>query len=120
MPKQLAALDGTFRALADATRRAIVERLAAGPASVSELAAPFPHSLPAIHQHLALLEDCGLVASTKAGRVRTCRLETAALDRIVEWVDARRATWERRLDALARDLAGESPPRTRRAREERG
>ena len=97
-------LDGVFRALADPTRRAIVERLARGEASLSELAAPFAVSLPAIHQHLAVLEDAGLVRTSKSGRVRTCRLESSTLQRAERWLAGRRALWERRLDALARHL----------------
>ena len=97
-------LDATFQALADPTRRALVARLAQGPASVSELAQPFPMSLPAIHQHLAVLEGAGLIASQKAGRVRTCRIEPAALSLAERWLTDRRAEWEARLDRLAERL----------------
>ena len=93
-------LDLTFQALADPARRAMVERLARGPASVSELARPLTMSLPAVMQHLAVLEACGLVASRKIGRVRTCRVDAGALSAAESWITARRAEWERRLDRL--------------------
>ena len=93
-------LDLTFQALADPTRRAMVERLSRGPRSVSELARPLAMSLPAVMQHLAVLEGAGLVVSEKLGRVRTCRVETTALAPAQAWIDARRAEWERRLDRL--------------------
>ena len=93
-------LDGLFQALADPTRRAIVERLSRGPASVSDLARPFDMSLPAVVQHLAVLEAAGVVASEKVGRVRTCRIEPAALSRAEQWIHARRTAWEQRLDRL--------------------
>lgn len=93
-------LDRAFQALGDPTRRAIVERLAAGPASVSELAAPLPMSLPAVMLHLKVLEDSGLVASEKKGRVRTCRIQPAALSLAEQWVSERRLMWERSLDRL--------------------
>jgi DNA-binding transcriptional ArsR family regulator len=95
-------LDTVFHALADSTRRAIVERLIAGPASVSELAAPFPVSLSAVAQHLQLLEDSGLVRSHKAGRVRTVTLEPARLAAAERWFASHRARWERRLARGAR------------------
>ncbi|HEY5347752.1 MAG TPA: metalloregulator ArsR/SmtB family transcription factor [Rhizomicrobium sp.] len=95
-----AALDLRFQALSDPTRRAMVERLAAGPASVSTLARPLSMSLPAVVQHLKLLEASGLVRSEKVGRVRTCRLETAALGGAEEWFAHLRAAWESRLDRL--------------------
>ena len=97
-------LDATFQALADPTRRAMVERLTRGPASVSELAAPFEMSLPAVVQHLAVLESCGLVASRKVGRVRTCRIEPAALSLAEQWFNQRRAEWEQRFDRLGEHL----------------
>jgi DNA-binding transcriptional ArsR family regulator len=98
-------LDRLFQALADPTRRAIVDRLSRGPATVSELARPLPMSLPAVVQHLQVLEAGGLVRSVKSGRVRTCRLEPAALRAAERWIAARRATWERRLDRLGAYLA---------------
>src|SRR5919197_6496711 len=93
-------VDRLFHALADPGRRVIVERLSAGPASVSELARPLPMSLPAVTQHLRVLEDSGLVSSEKVGRVRTCRIEPNALRPVERWISERRATWERRLDHL--------------------
>lgn len=89
-----------FQALADPSRRAIVERLCRGPASVSELAAPFSMSLPAVVQHLQVLEASGLVQSEKTGRVRTCRIEPAALRAAETWIHERRTLWEKRLDRL--------------------
>jgi DNA-binding transcriptional ArsR family regulator len=93
-------LERAFTALGDPTRRAIVARLAEGPASVSELAAPLPMSLPAVMLHLKVLEESGLVASEKKGRVRTCRIEPAALSLAEQWVGERRRMWEARLDRL--------------------
>jgi DNA-binding transcriptional ArsR family regulator len=98
-------VDAVFDALADATRRRMVERLSRGPATVSELARPLPISLPAVVQHLHVLEASGLVRSTKAGRVRTCRMEPAALRTAERWIEARRTSWERRLDRLGDYLA---------------
>lgn len=104
MPNYLPGLDGVFRALADPTRRAVLERLATGPAAVSELAAPFAMALPSFVQHLAVLERSGLVRSRKAGRVRTYRLAPAPLATAERWMSAQRALWERRLDQLDRYL----------------
>lgn len=94
-----------FSALADPTRRAMVERLSRGPASVSDLARPFPISLPAVVQHLQILEASGLVRTEKVGRVRTCRAEPAALRPVEQWIADRRATWEQRFDRLGEILA---------------
>src|SRR5258705_8331677 len=105
MLNQSASLDLMFQALAAPTRRVMVERLARGPASVSELAKPLTMSLPAVVQHLAVLEASGLVRSEKAGRVRTCRIEPKALRTAEEWIAARRTIWERRLDRLGDYLA---------------
>ena len=95
-----AELDRTFQALGDPTRRAIVERLTAGPATVSELAATLPMSLPAVMLHLKVLEKSGLVVSEKQGRVRTCRIDPMKLSLAERWVSERRQVWERRLDRL--------------------
>lgn len=95
-----ATLDRVFQALADTTRRDIVERLIRGPASVSELARPLAMSLPAVMQHLQVLEACGLVRSEKAGRVRTCHVEPDVLRMAEDWIAAQRTAWERRLDRL--------------------
>ena len=100
MLNQSAALDLAFQALADPTRRAMVERLSRSPATVSELAKPFAMSLPAVMQHLAVLEGSGLVVSEKIGRVRTCRIEPQALSEAEQWINARRLEWQRRLDRL--------------------
>lgn len=89
-----------FQALADPTRRSVVARLSRGAASVSELARPLDMSLPAVVQHLQVLEASGLVRSEKVGRVRTCRIEPGALRMAQEWIAGRRARWERRLDRL--------------------
>jgi DNA-binding transcriptional ArsR family regulator len=93
-------LDSAFQALADATRRAIVARLSQGPASVSELAQPLAMSLPAVMQHLAVLEGAGLVRSEKVGRVRTCRIDPQAMSLAEQWLHQRRNEWEARLDRL--------------------
>jgi DNA-binding transcriptional ArsR family regulator len=98
-------LDLVFHALADPGRRLMVERLSRGPASVSELAKPLTMSLPAVVQHLQVLEGSGLVISEKVGRVRTCRLNPLALRTAEEWIVERRAGWERRLDRLGDFLA---------------
>jgi DNA-binding transcriptional ArsR family regulator len=95
-----AALDRTFHALSDPTRRAMVQRLARGPASVSELAKPLAVSLPAVMQHLAVLEASGIVRSEKVGRVRTCHVEAKVLATAEQWIAQRREQWERKLDRL--------------------
>lgn len=95
-----AALDLTFQALADPTRRMMVERLTRGPMAVSELAKPFAMSLSAVVQHLQVLEASGLVRSEKVGRVRTCRVEPKALRTAEHWIAERRALWEERFDRL--------------------
>ena len=100
MFRQGAVLDLAFQALADPSRRAMVERLAQGPATVSELARPLAMSLPGVMQHLAVLEASGLVRSEKIGRTRTCRIEPAAMAQAEQWIAERRALWERRLDRL--------------------
>jgi DNA-binding transcriptional ArsR family regulator len=116
------ALDVVFHALADPSRRAMVERLSRGPASVSDLAEPFEMSLPAVMQHLQVLESSGLVRSEKTGRVRMCRIEPKALAAAEGWFTRRRAAWERRFDRLEAMLAEEEaedatqtkPPKPRR------
>jgi DNA-binding transcriptional ArsR family regulator len=94
-----------FHALADPTRRLMVDRLSRGPASVSELARPLEMSLSAVVQHLQVLEASGLVHSEKLGRVRTCRIDPAALQTAEHWISERRTSWERRLDRLGEYLA---------------
>jgi DNA-binding transcriptional ArsR family regulator len=100
MPNQSTPLDLMFQALSDPTRRAMVERLSCGPVSVKELARPIAMSLPSVLQHLQILEVSGIVRSVKIGRVRTCRVEPAALQAVERWVSERRTSWERRLDRL--------------------
>ena len=95
MVNQPASLDAVFQALADPSRRAIVERLGRGRASVTALAAPLEMSLPAVLQHLRILESAGLVRSEKVGRVRMCRVEVRALAPAERWIGRRRATRER-------------------------
>jgi DNA-binding transcriptional ArsR family regulator len=107
-------VDRVFHALADPSRRVIVERLSVGPATVSELAAPLPMSLSAVVQHLDVLQGSGLVRSEKVGRVRTCRIEPVALRPVEQWIAARQSNWERRLDSLGEYLAeGNDDPKAR-------
>ncbi len=121
MLNQLTPLDPVFQALADPTRRVMVERLVCGPASVSELARPLGMSLPAVIQHLHILEASGLVRTQKAGRVRTCSIEPAALRTVEDWVAALRASWERRLDRLGALLATQDDePDKRNTRRSKG
>lgn len=98
-----------FQALGDPTRRAMVERLSRGPASVSELAAPFAMSMSGVVQHLRILESAGLVVSEKVGRVRTCRVEPAALTAAERWINDRRRSVERSLDRLGTFLDATKP-----------
>ena len=100
MLNQSESIQRVFHALADPTRLAMFERLSHGPASVGELAQPLPMSLPAVLQHLAVLEADGLVHSEKIGRVRTCRIEPSVLETAGDWVAERRAMCERSLDRL--------------------
>ena len=94
-------MQSVFSALADPTRREVVERLSKGPASVSELAAPYDMSLPSFVQHLSVLEKSGLIGSRKQGRVRTCYLQKQAFDELDNWVADTRQYWESTVDALA-------------------
>jgi len=100
-------IDRVFHALGDPTRRAIVERLSAGPVSVSKLAKPLDITLAAVVQHLQVLEKSGLVHTQKVGRVRTCRMEPRGLTVVERWISDRRSLWERRLDRLGNLLAEE-------------
>ncbi len=104
-----APLDLAFQALADPARRAIVERLSKGPASVSELAKPLPMSLPAVMLHLKVLEESGLIRSSKVGRVRTCRIEAEKLSLAECWITERRRMWEQNLDRLGAFLEQSKP-----------
>src|SRR3954452_19511852 len=107
-----AALDATFSALADTTRRQILARLAHGEATVNELAEPFDLSLPAISKHLKVLERAGLISRGRNGQFRPCRLEADRLDVATAWIERNRQIWTDRFDQLAahlRDLQS-SPP----------
>lgn len=106
MPNQSAQLSRVFQALADPTRRAVLERLSSGPAAMGELAQPFDMALPSFSQHLDVLEDCGLVRSSKTGRVRTYQLSPRPLKVAERWMAVQRATWGRRLDQLDDFLKG--------------
>jgi DNA-binding transcriptional ArsR family regulator len=101
-------LDATFFALSDPTRRAVLARLAEGETTVSDLAAPFAMSLPALTKHLALLENAELIVRTKAGRTVTCRLQPAGLKAAAEWMEFYERFWPEALDALAVFLNDES------------
>lgn len=104
MPNRSARLNDVFKALADPTRRAVLERLGRGPGSMTELARPFAMALPSFSQHLQVLERCGLVRSRKRGRVRTYRLSPRPLAVVEHWLDRQRRRWERRLDQLDNHL----------------
>ena len=100
-------VDRVFHALGDRTRRLIIEKLSEGPISVSQLAKPLHITLAAVVQHLQVLEESGLVHTEKAGRVRTCRIESSGFSIVERWINDRRSLWERRLDRLG-DLLAES------------
>jgi DNA-binding transcriptional ArsR family regulator len=97
-------LDRTFQALADKSRRTMIERLTLGPASVSQLAEPLAMSLAAVVQHVQVLEACGVVKTEKVGRTRMCRIEPAAMTAAEQWMSDRRRGWEARLDRLGHIL----------------
>jgi DNA-binding transcriptional ArsR family regulator len=106
-------LDATFAALADATRRAILVKLAHGEATVNELAAPFDISLPSVSKHLKVLERAGLISRGRNGHFRPCRLEAEPLDQATDWIEHNRQVWTDRFDQLAahlRDLQQPPPP----------
>lgn len=112
MANHQAALDSIFHALADPTRRAVVQRLGQGEASVSDLAALFNMALPSFLKHINVLELAGLIGSHKAGRVRTCKLQPKRLAVVEKWFDAQRAIWDSRynnLDQLLTRLNGDKP-----------
>ena len=92
------AVDQVFQALGDPTRRALLERLCLGPASVTDLARPLDITLAAVVQHIQVLEQCGVVRTEKVGRTRTCRIEPGGLKVAEQWIAERRTLWERRLD----------------------
>jgi DNA-binding transcriptional ArsR family regulator len=114
MLDESASLDRIFQALSDPGRRTMVERLSRGPASVTELAQPLGMSLPAVIQHLQVLEASGLIRSEKVGRVRTCRIEPGQLRSAEQWIARRRAVWERRFDRLGEYLANQEQSKPRR------
>jgi DNA-binding transcriptional ArsR family regulator len=105
-------LDRVFHALGDPTRRGILERLSERPISVSNLAEPFDMSLAAVLQHVRVLEDCGLVSTSKVGRTRTCVLEPAVLSAATAWMNDRRRAWELHFDQLDDFLASDPPDQT--------
>jgi DNA-binding transcriptional ArsR family regulator len=105
MPKNVTQLDTVLRALADPTRRAVIERLHRGPAAMTELSLPFRMALPSFAQHLEVLKRSGLVSSRKRGRVRTFQLAPRPLQAVESWLATQRAQWERRLDQLDTYLA---------------
>jgi DNA-binding transcriptional ArsR family regulator len=93
-------LDGIFRALADPTRRAVIDRLADGPASITDLAQPFDMALPSFLKHIRVLEQSGLIQTRKVGRVRTCAISPQAFTAIESWLSVQRAAWESHADRL--------------------
>lgn len=102
MAQYLRQLDGVFHALADPTRREVLSRLGAGPASVSELAEPFEMALPSFMKHIHYLESTGWISTRKSGRVRTCALERSSFDVIEAWLSEQRDIWVGRTDRLER------------------
>lgn len=100
MPYQFAELPRLFQALSDPTRLAVVAQLAEGPSSMTALARPFDMALPSFSQHLKVLEDCGMVRSSKTGRVRTYELQPQALQAAEHWLNVQRERWAARLDQL--------------------
>ena len=110
------ALDRVFQALSDPSRRAIVDRLSRGDASVSELAQPLAMTLAAVVQHIQLLEACGLIQTRKTGRVRHCHLDRDVLSQAETWLSQRRAMWEDNLDRLGEVLARQKARKLAEAR----
>jgi DNA-binding transcriptional ArsR family regulator len=109
MPQNIVTIDRLFHALGDPTRRQILDRLSAGPLSVSRLAIPLGITLTAVAQHLLVLEESRLVQTEKVGRVRTCRIERAGFVVLQQWIDDHRSAWESRLDRLGDLLADLDP-----------
>lgn len=101
MENYSADLDKAFHALADPTRRSVIQRLIRGPATVSELSAPFAIGLPTFMKHIKVLESTGLISSSKQGRTRTCRIEASQLAAAERWLTEQRSLWESRTDRLA-------------------
>jgi DNA-binding transcriptional ArsR family regulator len=114
---QSISLDRVFHALSDPTRRGMIARLVHAPATVGQLAGPLPMSLPSAMQHLQVLQDCGLVTTTKVGRVRTCSISPAGLRLAEDWLGDQRTAWEVRLDRLEDFLDEPAPESTNRPRE---
>jgi len=114
MPKYEARLDAVFKSLGDSGRRSMLVRLSRGEATLGQLAEPLAMSLPAVHQHLAVLEAAGLVTCEKRGRERWCRLDVSALHLAEGWIVDHRQLWEQRADALDRYLAEQVPKRRKR------
>ena len=112
-------LSATFAALADPTRRAILARLAAGQCSVTELAAPFEMSLPAVSKHLRVLERAGLIVRGREAQWRPCTIQAAPLKEVAEWAERYRAIWEQRLDRLDSYLHQLTAKETRHGRKRR-
>ena len=102
MAQYSSSLDGVFQAVSDPTRRAVLGRLGAGPASIGELAAPFEMALPSFMKHIGYLERTGLIRTRKTGRVRICTLERGTFDLIESWLSEQRSIWEGRTDRLER------------------
>lgn len=113
-------LSGTFQALADPTRRAILARLALGEASVNDLAKPFAISQPAISKHLKVLEHAGLISRSREAQYRPCRLEPQALKRVDEWLEEYRRLWEARLDRLEAYLGKLQQPHSQQSKKRKG
>lgn len=107
MEQYPAQLNSIFQALADPTRRAVIGRLGRGPASVGDLAAPFDMALPSFMKHIRMLEETGLIRTSKTGRVRTCAIEKQKLAAVGGWLEEQRAIWEGRTDRLEQFVTGE-------------
>ena len=105
MPNQNQSIETTFSALSDPTRRAVVQTLSRGPASVSQLAGPFAMALPSFTQHLGVLERAGLIVSRREGRTRVCSLNPEAMQAAEDWLASQRREWEQRFDRLEAHLA---------------
>jgi DNA-binding transcriptional ArsR family regulator len=114
MLNQSEAMDRVFHALADPSRRRVVQQLSRAPASVSELAKPLDMSLPSVMQHLQVLEESGLIRTEKVGRVRTCHIEPKALSVAEGWIAAQRTMWSHRLDRIADLLVADQPARRKK------
>jgi DNA-binding transcriptional ArsR family regulator len=106
------ALDGVFAALSDPTRRAVIHRLGRGPATVSELAEPFPIALPSFMKHVRTLEVSGLIRTSKTGRVRTCTLRPEKLEPVADWLAAERELWRGRTDRLEAIVTRDQEPQS--------